>query len=166
MSQAWPQLDELIRELGDVCALPNAEEEPALSAATIAVTKATTALAHAAQARGRAVPGAVSRAGAAVEEARAALRQARDAIKASPARHGSGRRPTPPAPTFEEAVSGEVEATCPACRRPFVVRYRALGDGPLVAFPIACPSEDCDGVADVEYPASAVEVVVGPGEEG
>jgi hypothetical protein len=39
MSSAWPELDKLIRELGDVCALPNAEIEPLLSTATLAVTQ-------------------------------------------------------------------------------------------------------------------------------
>ena len=48
MTSAWPQLEDLIRELGEVSALPHAEGEPTLTDATMAVTKATTALAHAA----------------------------------------------------------------------------------------------------------------------
>ena len=83
MTSAWPQLDELIRELSEIVALPNADGEPSLTEATIAVTKATTALARAAQTRGRNAEPALSQALVTVEEARALLRQARMAISAS-----------------------------------------------------------------------------------
>ena len=156
MTSAWPQLDELIRELSEVSALPNADGEPALGDATMAVTKATTALARAAQARGRHAEAAITLALATVEEARALLRQARAAMAASAARHRRDRVAAIPAPPSAE---GEVEATCPACRAAFVVRYRAAAARPLVAFPVACPAPDCDGVSEVQYPGSASDVV-------
>lgn len=154
MTSAWPQLDELIRELSEVSALPNADE-PSLTDATMAVTKATTALARAAQARGRSAEAALSAALTTVDEARALLRQARAAMAASAARQRRDRK----AQTAAAAPDGQVETTCPACRGTFVVRYRAVQTGPLVAFPVACPAPDCDGVSEVQYPGSAVDVV-------
>jgi len=159
MSSSWPKLEDLIRELGDVCALPDSEGEPSLSAATMAVTKATTALTQAAQARGRSAEGALARALQAVDEARAALQSARAAIAASSAR----RRPRHRSPPVDAAtVVGEAEATCPGCGLAFLVRYRASTVAPMVAFPIACPRGECDGVSEVAYPASATEVTVEP----
>jgi hypothetical protein len=160
MGSPFPQVDELIRELSDVCALPEAEGEPALSAATIAVSKATMELTRAARARGRAAETALEQALATVAEARAALERARQAIHASAARrrrtrNAAERQSAPP-------VDGEVESTCPSCGRAVLVRYRAASGSPVVAFPVACPDEDCEGVATVEYPATAVDVVVGP----
>lgn len=162
MTSAWPQLDELIRELGDVCALPNAEGEPSLSEATMAVTKATTALTHAARARGRTSSAALDRALRMVEEARAALQQARKAIVASAARRGTGPRGEGSGPSAAATVEGQAEATCSACGRAFVVRYRALKAGPCVVFPVACPVAKCDGVSPVEYPATTMEIKVEP----
>jgi hypothetical protein len=47
----------------------------------------------------------------------------------------------------------------PACRRDFVVRYRAKAlPTPTPAFPVACPLAECDGIASVEYPESATDV--------
>ena len=158
MSSAWPQLDDLIRELGDVCALPEADAEPSLSTATMAVTKATTALARAAQARGRTAEGAMTQALAAIQEARAALQAARVAIVASMARRSSAARA--PGSAAEATVQGQVDATCPACGRGLVVRFRAQAAAPVVAFPVACPIARCDGICEVAYPASAVEVEV------
>ncbi|PYQ53315.1 MAG: hypothetical protein DMF78_09280 [Acidobacteria bacterium] len=158
MGSPFPQLDELIRELSDVCALPEAETEPALSAATIAVSKVTTALTQATRARGRAAETALEQAMAMVADARAALERARQAIHASAAR----RRRLHPADDRSSApgVEGQVETTCPSCGRDLVVRYRAGNPTPVIAFPIACPFDDCEGVAAVEYPASAVDVAV------
>jgi hypothetical protein len=161
MSSAWPELDKLIRELGDVCALPNAEDEPLLSTATLAVSKATTALAHAARARGRSAETALALALKTVEEARVALHRARTAIAASAARRPPSRAAAPAA-KGGGAVEGQSDGTCPACGRAFVVRYRATTGAPVVAFPVACPSPKCDGVNAVEYPATAVEVTVEP----
>jgi hypothetical protein len=156
MTSEWPQLDELIRELSEVSALPSADAEPSLTDATIAVTKATTALARAAQAKGRTADAALSKALTAVEEARVLLRQARSAMAAS-ARHRRERAREASAPA---SADGQVDATCPACRGLFVVRYRVVAAGPLVAFPVACPLADCDGVTEVQYPGSAKDVVV------
>ncbi len=170
MSSALPQLDQLVRELGDVCALPESEGEPSLTAATMAVTKATTALAHAALARGRGAALAVAQALQAVEEAREAVQTARAAIAASAARRGHRPRAAegPPAgaspSSMEATVEGAVEATCLACGHALVVRYRALMPTPVVVFPVACPFGRCDGVSEVEYPATAVDVTVEPGE--
>jgi hypothetical protein len=157
MASAWPELDELIRALADVCALPRSEEEPSLSEATIAVSKATAELTRAAGSRGRASAAARARAARSIEEARAAVEHARRAIAAS-ARRTSGAR----AATAADGppVEGQAEATCPACGRPFVVRYRAAMKTPTVAFPVACPVAECDGITSVEYPASAVDVNV------
>jgi CHASE3 domain sensor protein len=157
MTSEWPQVDELIRELSEVSALPNADAEPSLTDATMAVTKATTALARAAQARGRNSAAALAQALATVDEARALLRQARAAMNAA-----ARQRRDRVAETSTRPVSGEgqVEATCPVCRAPFVVRYRLVTAGPLVAFPVACPAADCDGVSEVQYPGSARDVVV------
>jgi hypothetical protein len=155
MTSAWPQLDELIRELGEVSSLPNADGEPSLTDATMAVTKATTALTRAAQARGRSAETALSQALTSVDEARALLRKARVAMAASTAR----MRRDVGAEGRALAVTGQAEATCPACRGAFVVRYRVIEAGPLVAFPVACPALDCDGVSEVQYPGSAFDVV-------
>ena len=57
-------------------------------------------------------------------------------------------------------MPGQSEATCAGCGCAFVVRYRVVTAAPIVAFPVACPAADCDGVSEVEYPASAVEVAV------
>jgi hypothetical protein len=156
MASAWPELDELIRALADVCALPRSEEEPSLSEASIAVSKATAELTRAAGSRGRVAAAARARAASSIEEARAAVEHARRAIAA--ARRASGARAVsaPDGPP----VAGQAEATCPACGRPFVVRYRAATRSPTVAFPVACPVAECDGITSVEYPASAVDVNV------
>ncbi|HUG52761.1 MAG TPA: hypothetical protein VMR21_04145 [Vicinamibacteria bacterium] len=160
MGAAWPEIDELIRDLGDVCALADTEGEPSLSAATLAVTKATTALTHAAQVRGRGAAAALAQARAAVEEARASLQSAREAIAASVDRRRVARSRATAPPPEEAALEGRAEATCTACGRPFVVRYRAVAAHPVVAFPVACPAPSCDGLAEIEFPASAVEVNV------
>jgi ElaB/YqjD/DUF883 family membrane-anchored ribosome-binding protein len=154
MTSAWPELDDLIRELADVSALPQADREPSLSEATMAVSKASADLRRAAAARGRALEAARTRALQAIEEARAAVERARKAIAAS-ARHGASRTPSV---AEGQAREGAVEATCPACRRDFVVRYRIERVAPLAVFPVACPVAACDGIASVEYPESATRV--------
>jgi hypothetical protein len=159
MTSAWPQLEELIRELSEVSALPNADAEASLTEATIAVTKATTALAHAAQARGRSAQVALSQALATVDQARASLRQARAAIAAAAARQRRERISASAAAT-SAALLGQSEAACPGCGCGFVVRYRTAAAAPLVAFPVACPAPDCDGVSEVAYPSTAVEITV------
>ena len=157
MPSAWPELDDLIRELAEVSALPHAEAEPLLSEASMAVSKATAELTRAAGARHRGAVAARERALRTIEEARAAVERARKAIAASARRIAAGRM----APTREGTpVEGRVEAMCPACRQAFVVRYRAPLPTPTVAFPVACPLEKCDGITSVEYPASATEVDV------
>ena len=155
MASAWPEIDELIRALADVCALPRSEEEPSLSEATIAVSKATAELTRAAGSRGRGNAAARARAASSIDEARAAVEHARRAIAAS-ARRGTRAASAPGGPPVE----GQAEATCPACGRPFVVRYRAALKTPTVAFPVACPVAECDGITSVEYPACAVDVNV------
>ena len=72
------------------------------------------------------------------------------------------------------ALSGTYAALVAACAVPvalregwrcglaFLVRYRASTVAPMVAFPIACPRGECDGVSEVAYPASATEVTVEP----
>jgi len=154
MTSAWPELDDLIRELADVSALPKAEIEPSLSEATMAISKASAELRRAAAARGRALESARARAQERIEEARAAVERARKAIAAS-ARHAASRTPSAAEGQTRE---GTVEATCPACRRDFVVRYRAERVVPLAVFPVACPVASCDGIASVEYPESASRV--------
>jgi hypothetical protein len=159
MPSAWPELDDLIRELADVSALPQAETEPSLSEATLAVSKASSELKRAAVARGRALDAARVRALQTIEEARAAVERARKAIAAS-ARQASAvrsasRREDPP-------VEGRAEATCPACRQDFVVRYRLERPAPTATFPVACPLAECDGIASVEYPESAADIQVEP----
>ena len=72
MPSAWPELDDLIRELADVAALPQSEDEPSLSEATMAVSKASAELRRAASARGRGLEAARVRALQTIEEARAA----------------------------------------------------------------------------------------------
>lgn len=159
MTSAWPELEQLIHELGDVCALPNSEGEPSLSQATMAVTKAATALARAAQVRGRGSSAALAQAEGAVREAREALHAARMAIAAAARKRGS-RRPATSAGAPDAPIDGQAEASCPACGRGFVVRYRVTSPAPVVAFPVACPASRCDGVREVEYPATAVDVSV------
>lgn len=152
----WPQLDELLRELEEVAATQRGAAEPALSEASLAVTKAAAALTHAAGSRGRAGGAALERALALVEDARHAVAQARLAIAAG------ARREEPPTERAGGAtgVEGDVQTSCPACARPFVVRYRSASARPLVAFPVGCPADGCDGLATVEYPVSVIAVDV------
>ena len=155
MPSAWPELDDLIRELADVSALPQSEAEPSLVEATLAVSKASADLRRAAGARGRALEAARARAQKTIEEARVAVERARKAI-ASAARHVSATRAA--SPLEGRPVEGRTEATCPACSNDFVVRYRAERATPTAAFPIACPRAECDGIANVEHPESAIDV--------
>jgi hypothetical protein len=159
MASAWPELDDLIRELADVAALPQSEGEPALSDATLAVGKASAELRRAASARGRALAAARARAQQNIEEARAAVERARKALAAS-ARQAAASR----ASALREggAVDGRAETTCPACRRDFVVHYRAERPAPMATFPVACPRAECDGIASVEYPEGATDVQAEP----
>ena len=159
MPSAWPELDDLIRELADVTALPQSEGEPSLSEASMAVSKASAELRRAAVARGRALESARARALQTIEEARAAVERAHRAITAS-ARHASVARASSVAE--EATVDGRAEAACPACRHPFLVRYRVARPAPVVAFPVACPLAECDGIATVEYPSTATDVDVDP----
>ena len=154
MASAWPELDELIRALAEVSTLPNAENEPSLSEATMAVSKASADLRRAAAARGRSAEAARERARQAIEVARTEVERARRAIAS--ARRASAARST--SGGDGAAADGAAEATCPACGGPFIVRYRAPRPGPTVAFPVACPVAECDGVANVEYPQSATDV--------
>jgi ElaB/YqjD/DUF883 family membrane-anchored ribosome-binding protein len=154
MASAWPELDDLIRELADVSALPQSETEPSLAEATLAVSKASADLRAAASARGRALEAARVRAQKAIEEARVAVERARKAIAAS-ARHVAPRAASQ---REGRAVEDRAEATCPACRQDFVVHYRAERPIPTAIFPIACPRAECDGIANVEYPESATDV--------
>jgi hypothetical protein len=154
MPSAWPELDDLIRELADLSALPQSEGEPSVSEASMAVSKASSELRRAAAARGRALASARARALQTIEEARAAVERARKAVAASARRSSSraaSRREDRPA-------EGRAEATCPACRNDFVVRYRAEQLVPTAVFPVACPLAECDGIASVEYPESATDV--------
>jgi hypothetical protein len=155
MPSAWPELDDLIRELADVSALPQSEGEPALSEASMAVSKASAELRRAAAARGRGLAAARARAHQTIEEARAAVERARKALAAS-ARRASASRAAPP--SDGQPVESSAEATCPACRNDFVVRYRAERPAPTAVFPVACPRAECDGIASVEYPESATDV--------
>ena len=159
MPSAWPELDDLIRELADVSALPQAETEPSLSEASLAVSKASSELKRAAVARGRALEAARARALQTIEEARAAVERARKALAAS-ARQASATRSA--SLREGQAVEGRAEATCPDCRHDFVVRYRLERPAPTAAFPVACPLAECDGIASVEYPESATDVQVEP----
>src|SRR5262249_18225174 len=117
----------------------------------------------ASRARGRAGETALERAMVLVAEARAALGHARQAITASSARRRRLRAASDRAP--DSWMDGDVEATCLSCGRAIRIRYRATSATPLVAFPVACPFDDCEGVAAVEYPASAVEITVEPAPE-
>jgi len=159
MPSAWPELEELIRELADVSALPQSEGEPALAEASMAVSKASAELTRAAAARGRALEAARARALATIEEARAAVERARRAIAASN-RQASASRAA--AAADGAPVDGQAEASCPSCRRLFLVRYRVARPAPAVAFPVACPLAECDGIANVEYPGSATDITVEP----
>src|SRR5712691_7654997 len=141
MGSSWPELDDLIRELGNVCALPDAEGEPSPSEATMAVTKATTALAHAARTRGRSAEASLAQALLSVEEARATLQRARRVISASAARRRSAARKA--ASASEETTEGEVESSCIACGLAFVVRFHVAAIASVVGFPVACPYPAC-----------------------
>jgi hypothetical protein len=125
----------------------------------MAVSKASAELSRAAGARGRALEAARARALQTIEEARAAVERARKALAAS-ARHAAAVRSA----SLREgrAVDGFTEATCPACRQDFVVRYRAERPTPTAVFPVACPLAECDGIASVEYPESATDVQAEP----
>jgi hypothetical protein len=155
----WPQLDELLRELEEVASSHPAGSDPTLNQASLAVSKAAMALSHAASSRRRTGSAALERALALVEDAREAVAQARLAIAAGAARRGERGR----SERVDEAssgVEGDVQTSCPACARPFVVRYRSASARPLVAFPVGCPADGCDGLATVEYPVSVIAVDV------
>jgi hypothetical protein len=154
----WPQLDELVRELEEVASRQREGIEPTLSQASLAVSKAAVALTSAAGSRHRGNEAALERAMELVEEARQAVAQARIAIAAGSARREERARADGGAPS--SGVQGEVEADCPACTRRFVVRYRAASPRPVVAFPVDCPDDGCDGLATVEYPVSVIAVDV------
>ena len=153
----WPQLDELLRELEEVASTQRGGAEPALSQASLAVSKAAAALTLAAGSRRRASAVALERALALVEDARQAVAHARLAIAAGAARR---EEPSPERTAETTGVEGDVQASCPACARPFVVRYRSSAARPLVAFPVGCPADGCDGLATVEYPVSVIAVDV------
>ena len=161
---AWPQLNELQRELEERAASPEASAEPSLTEATLAASKAASALSRAAagRGRGREDEAALSHALDLVEEARRAIAQARLAIAAAAARWAERERRAGQEPSGRAlaAVEGDVEAACPSCGHGFVVRYRATGAHPLVAFPISCPIPQCDGTVQVEYPEGAFSVDV------
>jgi hypothetical protein len=157
----WPQLDELLRELEEVASSHPGGAEPTLSQASLAVSKAAMALTQAAGSRRRAGAVALDRALALVEDARQAVAQARLAIAAGAARRGERVR-TERVDEASSGVEGDVQTSCPACGRPFVVRYRSASARPLVAFPVGCPADGCDGLATVEYPVSVIAVDVQP----
>src|SRR5260221_13276368 len=122
MASAWPEIDELIRALADVCALPRSEEEPSLSQATIAVGKATAELTRAAGARGRAAAAARARAASSIEEARAAGEHARRPIAASARRTSGARAASAPG---RPPVARQAGGPCSARRRPLRLPHPA-----------------------------------------
>jgi hypothetical protein len=158
----WPQLDELRRELEEIAVSPGGEGEPTLTQATLAVSKAATALARAAGRTGREGQAILDAALELVEEARQAVAQARLALAAVHLRREERARSRAAAPAGSPVcvVEGDVEAVCPDCATPFVVRYRAPSAHPSVAFPVACPADGCDGMAEVHYPSAAFRVDV------
>jgi len=161
----WPELDELKQELERVCELPRTGDEPLLTTASLAVTQATTALTRTAQLRGREAEQARAAALSAVEKARLALSQARTAILAAENRRQQVQRRggTPPTEDSDKpGLAGHVEATCTACGRPFVVRYRYAKADATTVFPVSCPEPACDGTANVEYPTTAFQVEASP----
>jgi hypothetical protein len=158
MPSAWPELDDLIRELAEVSALTQSESDPSLSEATMAVSKASAELRRTAAARGRALEAARVRALQTIEEARAAVEHARKALAASARRTAAASR-SASRPEGRPAENS-VEATCPECRNDFVLRYRLERPAPPAAFPVACPRAECDGIVSVEYPESATDVQV------
>jgi hypothetical protein len=159
----WPQLDELRRELEEIAVSSGGDDEPTLTQATLAVSKAATALARAAGRKGREGQAVLDAALERVEEARQAVAQARLALAAAHLRREERARSRAAAQAgtaVSNVVEGDVEAACPDCGTPFVVRYRAPGAHPTVAFPVACPADGCDGTAEVHYPAAAFRVDV------
>ena len=152
MPGPWADLDNLIRELGEISSLPHAAVEPSLGEATIAVSKATELLTRASQGRGRRRSDkAAQDARRAIDEARAALSKARVALlRAQKAAPDSGETvAAAPAAPIEERTD---EVRCPACEEVFSVTY-VVSDAPFVAMPLACPRDDCDGITAVELPA-------------
>ena len=134
--------------------LPNAAaaEEP-LTAATIAVSKATELLTRAAQARGRRrTDRPAQEALAAIEEARAAVARVRAALLDADT---EPRRAEGAAAPAEPSGESSVEARCLACGETFAVHFPSSEAAPLVAMPVACPRDDCEGVTAVEIPAGA-----------
>lgn len=153
MPGPWAHLDDLIRELGEISALPNAAAEESLNQATMAVSKATAVLTRVTQGRGRRRTDRPAReAVRAIDDARAAVALARAALRRREklARDGDAAAASPEAPR-----EARIAAACHSCGEGFVVHYASAVAAPVVAMPMACPFDGCDGVTEVEFPAGA-----------
>ena len=160
MPRSTAALDALIRELDEVRVLAGNEDEPALSEASLAVARAISALNGIGQRRLNLRRQSDEAADPVVAEARRALARARETL----AQAGEIRRSRTEAGTAEQATpdrqAGAVAVSCCGCGKRFFVQYLASAIASLVAFPVACPSDECDAVTEVAYPEDAVQVVV------
>jgi hypothetical protein len=162
MPEPWSNLDDLIRELGEIRALPHAANEQSLAAATLAIAKATAVLVRAAESRPRPSDALAREASRTIDEARRGLALARAAILQSAANRSRAARPDQSGEGAPESpeILDEITVSCHACARDFRVQYRAPGGDAPVAMPVACPFPSCEGVTEVAYPASAHDVSV------
>lgn len=157
-----PQIDDLIRELAELRALPAGAHEALMHRATVAVSRAAAQLA-------RLLVAADPR--EAEEDAATAIRDAREAIahartfllpEGVPDAPGgvaeSGRNCAPDPPL-------SLRVTCGACRRPFVLNYRCESARPVAEGHVTCPEEDCGASVSCSYPWSAYELYVSRGSD-
>ena len=162
MPRSPAALEALINELDEVRTLAGNQDDPALAEASLAVYRALSTLNQIGQRRFQSRPQRVDRGDGAdqvVDDARRALARAREAL----ARVNRARQaPTEPIAEDEagKAQPGAVAVSCCGCGRRFFVQYVAPAGAALVAFPMACPWEECDAVTDAAYPEDAVGVEV------
>lgn len=160
MPRSPAALDALIHELDEVRVLAGKEDDPALSEASLAVARALAELNHLGHRRFHMRPQPADAAADVVAEARRALSRAREALsQAARLRHHRAAA----GPTDQEEIAlqaGAIAVSCCGCGRRFFVQYRSTSTAALLAFPMACPSEECDAVTDVAYPEDATDVQV------
>ena len=158
MPRSRAALDALIHELDEVRVLAGNEDDPALSEASLAVARALAELNQVAHRRFNLRPQPIDAAVEVVTEARRALARAREALsQAARIRH---QHTAASAGDAADPRAGAVVVSCSGCGRRYFVQYRSSSAAPLVVFPMACPSEECDAVTEVAYPEDATDVQV------
>jgi len=167
-------LDDLVRDLAEVCRSPLAVNEPEVGDATLAVSQATAELARATftsyglrrtrvqvQETMVAARQAIERARAATERSR--LERMRAERARVPAAAGRTGEAAPRAAAFllrSWTTARDVRVTCDACARPFHVRYRYRFMEGLAPHRLPCPWPECTGAREFHLPVNSLEICV------